>query len=96
MADEATRKLRHDLRTPLNQIIGYSELLIEEAEERGQPDLVPDLRKIGAAAHDLAGAVERMLDASAPGLGRARVARGPVAAGERGSRRGARGHGTRR
>jgi class 3 adenylate cyclase/CheY-like chemotaxis protein len=41
---------RHDLRTPVNQIIGYSELLQEEAEEEGKTEYVPDLQKIQAAA----------------------------------------------
>ena len=42
MSDSAGRKsdplakLRHDLRTPINQILGYSELLQEEAEEKGE------------------------------------------------------------
>lgn len=43
----------HDVRTPLNQIIGYAELLQEEARERGQPGLVPDLERIHGAAREL-------------------------------------------
>jgi class 3 adenylate cyclase/ActR/RegA family two-component response regulator len=43
-------KIRHDLRTPVNQIIGYSELLQEIAEEEGNPQYVSDLKKIRAAA----------------------------------------------
>jgi class 3 adenylate cyclase len=56
MSDDRNRekdpysKIRHDLRTPINQIIGYSELLEEEAEDAGQSGLVPDLRKIQQAA----------------------------------------------
>ena len=34
----ADANLRHTLRTPLNHIIGYSELLLEEAKERGLED----------------------------------------------------------
>lgn len=46
--------LRHDLRTPINQIIGYSELLIEEAADAGhEADYGPDLQKIRAAAKTL-------------------------------------------
>ena len=45
-------QLRHDLYTPLNQIIGYSELLEEEAAE-DQPVCVADLRKIQQAAAQL-------------------------------------------
>ena len=45
-------RLRHDLSTPINQILGYSELLEEEASE-GQHGLVADLRKIQQAARTL-------------------------------------------
>jgi two-component system sensor histidine kinase/response regulator len=43
--------LIHDLRTPLNQIIGYSEMLAEQ--EEGREDLVPDLHKICTAGRQL-------------------------------------------
>jgi signal transduction histidine kinase len=49
---EAIASLRHDLYTPINQIIGYSELLEEEAAEE-QPSYVADLRKIQQAAAQL-------------------------------------------
>src|SRR5688572_31217101 len=42
-------ELIHDLRTPLGQIIGYSEMLAEQAREGGHDALVPDLLKVGAA-----------------------------------------------
>ena len=45
--------LIHDLRTPLSQIIGYSEMLLEEAQEQGRDDFVPDLRKTHAAGQHL-------------------------------------------
>ena len=38
--------LIHDLRTPLNLIIGYSEMLIEQAQEQAQDDFLPDLQRI--------------------------------------------------
>lgn len=44
-------KLLHDLRSPLNQIIGYSELLVEEAAVERADGLVLDLQKIRAAGH---------------------------------------------
>ena len=43
----------HDLRTPLNQIIGYSELLVEQAQEAGQASYVSDLQKIQSAGRQL-------------------------------------------
>ena len=45
--------LIHDLRTPLNLVIGYSEMLIELAQEQGQDGFVPDLQKTLAAGRQL-------------------------------------------
>jgi sigma-B regulation protein RsbU (phosphoserine phosphatase) len=45
--------LIHDLRTPLNQIIGYSEMLLEQAQEQGRNDFVPDLQKTQTAGKQL-------------------------------------------
>jgi class 3 adenylate cyclase len=42
---DALAHLRHELRTPLNHIIGFSEMLLEEAEETGSTSLVSELRR---------------------------------------------------
>ena len=52
--------LRHDLLTPLNQIIGYSELLEEDAAEE-HPEAVADLRRIQQAAANLVGLIRTRL-----------------------------------
>ena len=44
--DTALSNIRHSLRTPLNQIIGYSEMLQEEADDLGLEAYIPDLQKI--------------------------------------------------
>jgi DNA-binding response OmpR family regulator len=54
--------LRHELRTPLNAIIGYSEILLEEAEDEGLEDLIPDLRKTHAAGRELLALIKGILD----------------------------------
>ena len=59
-------KLRHDLRTPVNQILGYSELLQEEAEEKGEASFVSDLGKIQMAARQMLDVVDKALAAPAP------------------------------
>src|SRR5262250_2282517 len=47
--------MSHELRTPLNAIILYTQLLRDDATDRGQEDFLPDLKKIhGAANHLLA------------------------------------------
>jgi len=56
--------MSHELRTPLNAIIGYSEMLEEEAEERGLDDLGPDLGKIHAAGRHLLTLINDVLDLS--------------------------------
>jgi len=55
------QRLCHDLRTPVNQIIGYSEILQEEAEEIGRKKYLPDLRKIRNAAASWLGLMEEQL-----------------------------------
>lgn len=50
---EVSPRLIHDLRTPLNQIIGYSELLIEQRREQGPADCTTDLQKICGAGRQL-------------------------------------------
>ena len=45
--------MSHELRTPLNAIIGYSEMLMEDAEELGQAHIVTDLEKIQVAGKHL-------------------------------------------
>src|SRR6267378_648863 len=45
--------MSHELRTPLNAILGFSEMLQEDAIERGQAAMVPDLEKIHVAGRHL-------------------------------------------
>ena len=54
--------LRHDLRTPVNQIIGYSEMLEEDAQEAGQEKMSADLKRIGQAARSLLPLIDRVPD----------------------------------
>jgi sigma-B regulation protein RsbU (phosphoserine phosphatase) len=50
---DAIRVLRHDLLSPLNQILGYAELVEEIAVDGEYADVVPDLKKIQRAARGL-------------------------------------------
>ncbi|MBS0245574.1 MAG: response regulator [Proteobacteria bacterium] len=55
------RRLRHDLRTPLNAVIGYSEMLIEDMEGDGDSALRDDLFKLKQAADQLLGQIDAMV-----------------------------------
>ena len=52
LAESAVRRDRlsaeyvHQLRTPLNHILGFSEMLTEQAQEEGQEGFIPDLESI--------------------------------------------------
>ncbi len=56
--------MSHELRTPLNAVILYSELLSEEASDRGIQDFLPDLEKIRSAGRHLLALVNGVLDLS--------------------------------
>ena len=56
--------IRHDLRTPVNHIIGYSEMLQELAEDDGQEKLVPDLQSIQVCGRQLLELISDTLDSS--------------------------------
>jgi signal transduction histidine kinase/DNA-binding response OmpR family regulator len=56
--------MSHELRTPMNAILGYSEMLIEEAEDTGQEDFIPDLKKINQAGTHLLALINDVLDLS--------------------------------
>ncbi len=70
-AEEANRtkssflaNMSHELRTPLNAIIGYSEILREDAEDKGDTEPVEDLKKIEGAGRHLLGLINNILDLS--------------------------------
>lgn len=53
-------KMSHELRTPMNAIIGYSEMLLEDADS----GVAGDLQKILSAARHLLGLINDVLDLS--------------------------------
>jgi signal transduction histidine kinase len=56
--------MSHELRTPLNAVIGYSELLMENAQDTGNQETVPDLEKIRGAGRHLLELISGILDFS--------------------------------
>jgi DNA-binding response OmpR family regulator len=57
--------MRHELRTPVNAILGYSEMLLEDAETAGyDATFVADLRKIHGAGETLLALINDILDAA--------------------------------
>lgn len=55
-------RMSHELRTPLNAIIGYSEMLLEDAEDLGEESFVDDLNKIQSAGKHLLALINDILD----------------------------------
>ena len=72
--------LRHDLRTPLNQILGYSELLLEETGDAGHTAYAPDLEIIRGAAKTLLNLINENLTDERLTLAGEIVGSGPAAA----------------
>jgi signal transduction histidine kinase/CheY-like chemotaxis protein len=61
---EFLAKMSHELRTPLNAVIGYSEIMLEDAEIDGRGEQIADLQKISAAGKHLLSMVNDILDIS--------------------------------
>lgn len=61
---EFLAKMSHELRTPLNAVLGYSEILLEDAELEGRGEQIADLQKISAAGKHLLAMVNDILDIS--------------------------------
>ena len=53
--------LRHDLRTPMNAILGYGGVLVIEAEEMGIAALVPDIQRLHTASKGLLEKIDHLL-----------------------------------
>src|SRR5512145_1507835 len=66
---EALSRLRHDMRTPIHQILGYAEMLEEDALASGQTGWADDLGKIQAATRRLLGMVDELPDRLLPESG---------------------------
>ena len=62
--------MSHELRTPLNAIIGYSEMLMEEAEDSGEDAMREDLGRIHGAGNHLLSLINDILDLSKIEAGR--------------------------
>ena len=58
-------KMSHEFRTPLNAVIGYSELLLEQGHDLGEDEeKLADLQRINAAGRHLLALVTDVLDLS--------------------------------
>jgi signal transduction histidine kinase len=61
---EFLAKMSHELRTPLNAVIGYSQMLLEDAQDEGDAESAADLDRIHRAGHHLLRLVNEVLDLS--------------------------------
>ena len=73
-------RMSHELRTPLNAIIGYSQILMEDADEEGDEEMAEDLTRIHGAGQQLLKLVNEVLDLSKIEAGRMELATGVVEA----------------
>jgi len=61
MNAEHLRKLKHELRTPVNHIVGYSELLLESTDDEGNIELTGLAKSLHRNGQTLARLLERSL-----------------------------------
>src|SRR3954453_15320507 len=58
------RQIRHDLRTPLNHIVGYAELALETAGDEEDTDIQETLRRIISLGNGLTKVIDHRLPKS--------------------------------
>ena len=62
-------KARHNLKNPVNAILGYSEMLIEDCEDNGLTNVIKDLEKLYFAGKDILTAIENNFSDQSLNLG---------------------------
>ena len=55
--------VRHELRTPINAIIGYSEMLLDDADDEGDQAAASDLTRMVTCGRQILALVDSLLDA---------------------------------
>jgi len=76
--DRLLAQVSHHFRTPLNVILGYTELLTEDAEIDGRDDSVRDLARIQQASHGLLRILDDILDVARVESGQLRFSYGTI------------------
>jgi two-component system cell cycle response regulator DivK len=61
LTGEALLRLRHDLKTSFNQIIGYTEVVLEDLGKNSLEKIEPDLAEILSSARTLLGRIDKDL-----------------------------------
>jgi signal transduction histidine kinase len=61
MGPEVIRHLKHELRTPINHLVGYTSLLLEIAQDDGDLELSKTSSEINQIANELARAIGKAL-----------------------------------
>src|SRR3954447_12732014 len=60
--------VRHDLLTPINHLLGYSEMMLENCEGQGLHELVGELETIRSVSKELMNAIHQALPSGLPGV----------------------------
>ena len=55
-------KARHNLKNPVNAILGYSEMLIEDCEDEGLDHLISDIDKLNQAGSEILKSIEEIFN----------------------------------